>query len=506
MSETNRDKYFETSKVQSDLKDKSIRGGLFTISGQMGAFAVQLVSSITLARLLTPNDYGLIGMSVVLMNFATLFRDMGLNMAVIQKKDVTHNQVSTLFWLQLGICIILGILVALTAPLIAWFYGEPRLVMVTLVLSITFVLSGLNLQYSALLARQMRFGMLSIIRISGALVGMICAITAACLGWQYWALVVQMVLPLALATVLYRVMCRWRPSLPQKNTGIRGFLRFGGHLTGFNMLNYFSRNADKILIGKYLPIEQLGFYNKAYELLMLPLRQVRDPVYTVAIPALSRVQDDPVRYKRAFMSFQEKMCLVMIYPIAILTVGSDWIIEFVLGAKWLPASEIFSWLSITAILQALLSGLGLLFISQGRTKEMFALGLFDSITTVASFTVGIRWGVIGVAKLYFISSLIKTPICIWYAGRRGHVSAKEIVRSISPFAVSVIILTGFLYALRMTLPILNSGVGIAILVSASLVYFAGCLIVSSSIRGNLVELAGWIKPYFSRKKRCRAIV
>ena len=180
---------FDSEHLSQNLAQKSVRGGAFTMTGQAIQFILRTTGTVVLARLLTPNDYGLFGMVAVIVGFAQMFKDAGLSMATVQKDSISHEQISTLFWINVLISIFLGICVLAASPLVTMFYGRPELTAVTAVLSISFIISGLMIQHQALLRRHMQFGTLAIIQIASQFITLVVTIVLALFGWRYWALV-----------------------------------------------------------------------------------------------------------------------------------------------------------------------------------------------------------------------------------------------------------------------------------------------------------------------------
>jgi len=289
------------------------------------------------------------------------------------------------------------------------------------------------------------------------------AIVMALCGTGYWALVAMSIVTAAVATVGYWVACSWRPGRPRRAAGVREMLAFGGYLTGFNTVNYFARNMDNVLIGWRWGPGPLGLYSRAYSILMLPLQQINAPAATVAVPSLSRLQDEPDRYRRAYREVLGKLTLVTAPLVALMTATSGWIIAIVLGPQWHGAAAIFAWLGIAAFVQPVTNTTGWLFITQHRTREFFIWGLIGSAIAVASFVVGLPHGPVGVAAAYAISSLlIGTPCLLWYVGRRGPVSAKDILQAcLKPWLTGLAVLA-VIALLRLAFPHLGPVVGLAL--------------------------------------------
>jgi O-antigen/teichoic acid export membrane protein len=400
------DSFFATKHLESDLKGRSIRGGAYTMTSQAVRFILQFGSTVILARLLTPQDYGLVAMVTAITGFAGMFKDMGLTMATVQREEINHAQVSTLFWINVAFSLAIALLVALVAPIISRFYGEPRLVPITLALAGTFVLSGLMVQHMAILNRQMRFSILAAIDIISLVASIVTGIVMALNKAGYWALIGSTIAFAATGMVLAWVLCGWRPGLPVRGVGVRSLVVFGGNLTVFNMLNYFARNLDNILIGRYWGAVPLALYSRAYDLLMLPLQQVNGPVSSVAIPALSRLQNQPEKYERFYLKTVKVIAYVTMPLVGIMAVLSKEIIPLLLGQQWVGVSPIFMVLAIAALFQSVGNTTGWVYISLNRTKRMVAWGFIGAPLTCLSFVIGLKWGPIGVAASYTI---------LWYS-------------------------------------------------------------------------------------------
>jgi O-antigen/teichoic acid export membrane protein len=407
-------RHFDAAHLRVDLKGRSIRGGAVTLLAQGVTFVLQLGSTAALARLLTPADFGLMAMVTALTGFVAMFKDAGLSMATVQRDQITQGQVSTLFWINVGLSTILMLIVAALAPVVVWFYGEPDLYWVTLAIASTFVISGLTVQHMALLKRQMRFAVLAAKDITAMAAGVAVAVTLAWLGAGYWALVAMGATSAVVSMVIIWSVTGWKPSLPRRGTGIRPMLAFGGNLTAFNFVNYFARNADNVLIGWYWGATTLGIYTKAYGLLLLPVRHLKGPLAAVAVPVLSRLQDDPVRYQNYYVTSINVMMWAVGPIVGLLAAVAPALVELVLGEQWTSAAPIFQVLALTAFLQPLYSSTGMIFTSYGSTDRMLRFGLFTAPLFTSSFAIGLPFGPIGVAVAYSITFLIAMPFLLAY--------------------------------------------------------------------------------------------
>jgi len=436
---------FETVDLNRDLAKNSVRGGMTTMGSQAVQFIIQIASTAVLARLLTPADYGLFGMVTLVVNFAAMFKDAGLSMATVQKDEITHEQISTLFWLNVLISLALGLCVLLASPMVAWFYGKPELTAVTAVLSLSFILSGLMIQHQALQRRHMRFGTLAAIQIASQIITLIVTIVLAMQGWRYWALVGGM-LAQALSGLLFTfISCPWIPGWLQRGTGVREMLKFGGNLTGFNFVNYFARNADNIIIGKLIGADALGIYSRAYQLLMMPITMMSGPLSNVAVPSLCRLSGDQERLHKYYLHILYMLSLFT-GPIAgIAFLASKDIVIILLGPTWSPVGDVFKYLAIGGLLQPIYNTQAWLHLAVGRADRVLKWGLIGTPIIIGSFFIGLGWGINGVAFCYSIAIIITTIGSLSYAGRSVSLSFWKIlgaiIRPILSCLAAVIIIT-----------------------------------------------------------------
>lgn len=422
----------------ADLKRKSVRGGMATFASQGISMAIQLASTVVLSRLLSPDDYGIIAMVMAVTAFAGLFRDLGLSAAAIQKGNLTHAQMSNLFWLNVGMGTVLSAALAAASPLVAWFYGKPELVPLTLLLSSTFLICSLGTQHSALMVREMRFGRQAVTNIAGALCGLAVSIVLALRGHGYWALAWGNIVGGMITTALLFGLSSFCPGFWAKGAGIRSMIKFGANVTAFDLVNYFQRNLDKLLIGRVWGPLDLGLYTRAYSLLMLPITSIRGPINAVAFPALSKLQNDPEAFRDYYLKTTSLIAMLSMPLAAFLFVASDPIIEVVLGNDWLDASEIFSYLALAAFIQPVSGFAGSLLLSLGQGKRYLQCGLFNAIILSIAFALGLRWGAKGVALAYAIGNYVVLYPWLSWAFKSSPVRFGMFIRSCSlPLVVSL---------------------------------------------------------------------
>jgi PST family polysaccharide transporter len=495
--------FFDTEHLKTDLKGRSVRGGAVTMTAQVAKFLLQTGSTVVLARILTPQDYGLIAMVTAITGFVAMFKDMGLSLATIQKTEINHLQVSTLFWINVAVSIVLALILVAIAPIISWFYSEPKLTGITLVLAGTFIFSGLTVQHQALLRRQMRFSTLAMVEIGSMAAGITTGIILAWYGAGYWALV-----GLSAATALSNVVlvwffCEWRPGLPVRRSGVRSMIAFGGHLTGFGIVNYFARNFDQILLGRFCGANVLGLYSRAYNIMMLPISQVREPLNAVAIPALSHIQNEPVRYKKYYIKLVTLLAFITMPLTVLLFVCADEVIGLLLGSKWLGAVSIFKVLAVAAFIQPVVTTVGLVLISLGQSKRYFTVGTINSIIIVISFILGLPWGAIGVAIAYTIASYVMSVPVSWYCFRRSPISLTDFFSAISRPVIASII-TGFVvFSVRSYLANFSDAFSFVLSLIIGLLTYIVVLIFIPGGLPFLQELSSYRSLLFQKVGGCR---
>ena len=415
MKRLSRETLFKSDHLNQDLRKKAARGGMTAMIAQGSRFILGLTGTVVLARVLTPADFGLFAMVAVIVRFATMFKDAGLSVATIQQDHITHEQISTLFWVNFLLNVFLGICLLACSPLVAMFYGRPELTKITAVLSSSFLFTGLVIQHQALLRRHMKFGALATIKITSQVIALIVTISLAFLGASYWALVGRSLTNGLVAAIMTILLCPWRPGRARKGTGVRSMLGFGGHLTGFNIVNFLSRNLDNILIGRFIGTSALGVYSKAYELFLMPLTQIRSPLIAVALPVLSSIRNQPDRYIKYYQRILDVLASLAIPITLYCAVESEFVIRLSLGAQWVEAVPVFRNLAIAGLIQVTASAArGMVLLSFGFSARYLRWGLFNAILMITAIVAGLPFGIQGVAASYTVANYIILVPSLFY--------------------------------------------------------------------------------------------
>lgn len=379
---------------------------MVTLLSQGISIAIQLAGTVILARLLLPEDYGILAMVAAVTSFAGLFRDLGLSSAAIQQKNLTRAQQSNLFWLNVAMGTLLTGLVACASPLIVWFYGKSELLWVTVALSFSFLIGSFGSQHGAMLVRNMQYGRKAVTAISGALVGLVVSVALALQGWSYWALVWGNIAGGVTTTISLLVLSPFRPGAMAGGSGIRGMLKFGANVTAFDFVNYFARNLDNVLIGRLSGEASLGLYSRAYQLLMFPINAIRGPINAVAFPAMSRLPAGSIEFRNYYNGIANIVAALSMPITAFLFVNSKEVIYLSLGEQWGEVVPLFSVLAIASFLQPVASLRGTILLSSGQGRRYLMGGVISSSVVSAGFVIGSFWGAVGVAISYVASVLL----------------------------------------------------------------------------------------------------
>jgi PST family polysaccharide transporter len=402
------------SPIVAELKRKSVQGGVVAVCAQGAKFLLQTTTMILLARLLSAEDFGLQGMVAVLIGLLGIFRDAGLGAATVQRLEVTHDQISTLFWINLAVGAALATCTAFLAPVIVRFYGEPRLYWITVVSGAAFLFSGLAAQHQALVFREMRFVTLAKIDLLSLTISSAVGLAMALLGWRYWSLVGMAVAGPIVSTAGLWLAIPWIPGPPRRKCGVLSMVHFGSIATCNSLVVFLAWNADNILVGRFWGADALGLYGRAYQLATLPVQQLTGALSTVAFTAFSRIQDDPERLAGAFLRAYTLLVSATV-PIAICCpLFAQEIVYLVLGAKWAEAAPIFRLLAPTVLVFALANPLSWLVMSMGRVRRAASISAATTPVVVVGILLGLNHGPTGVALGYSVAmTIVLLPITAW---------------------------------------------------------------------------------------------
>jgi len=393
---------------------------MVAVMSQALTFALQTGSTIVLARLLSPEDFGLQGMVLAMTGLISLFRDAGLGAATVQRQVLTCEQASTLFWINVAVGAVLMLITMGLAPSVASFYKEPRLLYMTLASATAFLFNGLAVQHASLLYRNMRFLTLARINIVTLALSSALAVSMAAVGAGYWALVGMTIsTPIIFAVGVY-LSIPWLPGKPSRGSGIRSMLVFGSTVTLNSLVVYLAYNTEKILLGRFWGAGALGLYGRAYQLAYLPVQQLNSSLSTVAFPALASIQDDADRIRRTFLKGYSLVISLTIPATISCALFADEIVGTLLGAKWIDAAVVLRCLAPTVFAFALVNPFGWLLQATGRATRSLYIALMIAPVVLLGILLGLPYGAIGVAIGYSTAMvLLVVPIVAWASHDTG---------------------------------------------------------------------------------------
>ena len=388
------------------LKKSAISGFKWSSFSQIGRQLIQLITSIIIARLLSPADFGLIGMANIIIGFIGIFQDLGTGAAIVQQKNLTVKLIYSIFWLNVIFGLLVTSITILIAPLVGLFYNEPTVTLIVRTLALSFLFSSVSIIQKSLLERDLKFNAIAKIEIIASLIGAIVGISLAILGFKVWALVAQTLAIVISTTLSLWIATRWKPQLFFSWQEIKTVSNFSLNMAGFNIFNYFIRNADNLLIGRFLGAQALGYYTLAYLIMLCPLQSISWGIFRVGFPIFAQMQDDNLRFCYAYLRVV-KMISMVTFP---LMFGLWGLVEpFVLTVfqdKWSPIIPLLLILVPLGLIQSIGTTVGTIYQAKGRADWMFKWGIFAGIVSVLAFIVGLGWGILGVAAAYTLTNLL----------------------------------------------------------------------------------------------------
>jgi PST family polysaccharide transporter len=408
------------------LGGRAARGAIQTLSAQLIKIAIQLGGVVVLARLLTPSDYGLVAMVTAIVGVAEIFRDFGLSAAAVQAKRLTRRQRDNLFWINTAAGLVLTMMVMVCAPLIALWYGRPELVDLARAISLVFLFNGMTTQYRADLNRHLRFASIAAIDVTAPIVALGIAIVFAVLGAGPWALVAQQLATSVVLLIGAVSFARWLPRLPHRSEPMGDLITFGWHLAGSQFVGYLGNNVDSLVIGTRFGATSLGLYNRAFQLLMTPLGQLRQPTTTVALPVLSRLRPDPDATNRYVERGQMALGLTLVAGLGLVIGAAEPITSIFLGSQWLQVEPILRLLAVAGAFQTLAYVGYWVYLSHGLTKQLLHYTFITVTIKITCILVGSLWGVLGVATGYAVAPAIAWPLSFWWLSRSSNIRVRPL--------------------------------------------------------------------------------
>lgn len=413
----------------ADLGRSAARNAAHTLGGQAAKFTLQLASVVVLARLLSEEDFGLVGMVLAIIGIGHIIKDFGLASAAIQARDLTRSQRDNLFWLNAGAGLVMAGLAAACAPLVMSFYGREDVGVIVLWLAPSLLLAGMTTQYRADLARRLRLGRAAIAELSSTALGFAAGVVTAFMGWGPGALIAQQLVGGVAGLILFGLFAGWIPGFYRWREPMRPLFGVGIPLFITQIVTYIASNADSVIIGRFFGPVPVGLYNRGLQLVRVPMTQVRGPLDTLSLSVLSKVTDSPER----FLSFVRRGHIVMIYPLLALAGGliaaAPVVIDLALGPRWAGAAVYVQLIALGEAMNSLASAGGWIYASKGLGLALLRFTLFSAFVRLLFLTAGASFGPIGVAAGFAVAQCVLWPVSLWWIGRVSRLPTGVMIRA-----------------------------------------------------------------------------
>ena len=466
-----------------DSMHNRIRSGLaWKVASQVFRQLSRVAVVVILARLLTPEEYGLAAMVLVFSALVLIFADLALGAALVQREELNEADRSTVFWTSAAMGTLFMLFGFAASWPIAAFYGEPEVQPLFALLSVSFLVTALGTTQSALLNREMQFRSLELRMMAGTLVGGTAGIVVAAAGGGAWAIIVQQLAIAVTSTLLLWAFSPWRPRFTYSLHSLRSLGGFSLNVFGTRVLFYANRNLDNMLIGRFLGASALGAYAIAYNVMLMPLARIAQPIVEVLFPAMSRIQDDRRRMAAMWLRANRMIGAITVPAMIGLILVAPEFVATLFGAKWAeatPVIQILAWVGLLQSLQRLNSSV---LLACDRTGTLLRYSLVVLTASVVAFVAGLHWGIVGVATGYVISSTIVEPYYTWLTVRVLDLRLIDFLRSLAGVAQATAGMAAVVLAAKYWLvpPDLAAGLKLAIFVALGL--------------GSYALLAAWRAP------------
>ncbi|MDZ8225494.1 MULTISPECIES: lipopolysaccharide biosynthesis protein [unclassified Nostoc] len=402
----------ESSKDSSNLRQKAVKSVIWTVIESWGRQGVSLVVFFILARLLNPETFGLIALASIFIEFVQIFVDQGFSVAIIQRQEIDSEHLDTAFWTTLGISVLLTVLSVAGAGLTADFFKQPQLVPIIQCLSISFIFNGLSSVQQAVLERKFAFKSLAIRSLLAVIIGGIVGVWMAFLGFGVWSLVGQQLSGSFIQVIVLWRVSDWRPGFQFSNIHVKELFNFGINISAFNIINFFNRRADDLLIGYYLGLVALGYYSVAYKLLLVMMQVLISTTTKVALPIFSRLQAEPERLLNAFYTATQFTSLIAFPIFLCVPVLATEFIKVFFGEQWIQSIPVLQILSLIGPVHLIFFYNNSVILALGKPSWRLWIQVINTVTNVIGFALVVRLGIVAVASAYVVRGYLILPISL----------------------------------------------------------------------------------------------
>jgi O-antigen/teichoic acid export membrane protein len=433
------------------LKNQAITGIKWNTMAAILTIALQAIRLLCLSRLLRPEDFGLMAMVMIIIGFAQVYADAGVSAAIIYKQNATTPQLSSLYWLNIMVGVFLFLILLILTPPIVLIFGEPRITPYLRIVALSFIISPWSKQFEVMLQKELRFALLTKVQISALFVSTAVTLAAAFFKEGVWALVWGQLSLVSTQTSIFLIICwrQYRPTFHFKLSDLKGYLGFGMYQLGERSINFLAERFDQMLLGSLLGAQTLGFYNFAFNLVLLPIAIVNPIINKVAFPIFAKVQSDIGLLRKSYLKVL-KMLSTINAPLLIgLFVVSPLAIPIIFGNQWKESIELVQVLTLVALSRSLGNPVGSLLLSKGRADLGFRLNAMLLIFNVVAIYVGLNMGgAIGAAISLLVIQILLQPVCYFYLirpliGKCGLQCAKSMLKPIFLSVIMAVVIFAF---------------------------------------------------------------
>ena len=474
------------------------RGGAITLIGQFVKIGINAVSIIAFSHLLSPADIGLVAMVTVLITFGEMLRDSGLSTSSLRAPKLSSSQASNLFWMNVALGTLAAFLVALSTPLVVWFYEEPRLAAITPVLALTLIFSGLQAQVQVQMARRQMFTGLALTDVLSRLVGLVVGVGAAMAGASYWALVWQ-----SLSQGLFLVLARWlvsgwRPERPRRGVGTAPLFLSGLDFTGASLLAMIANNLDVFIIGRRFGAAPLGMYNRATQLLTVPLGQVMGPLTSVIVPLLNRAKLEGRGITEVLLRTQSILATFSIWLLSALVVSADNLLPLVLGPEWDGVAPLFMILAAGGVGSVLYQIVWWAFLVEIPSRQLLVFQTFYKSLSALIILSGGMGNLSTTAAAVALANVLGWPLGLYWLHKRASFNSRVLFLHGIRIITSGLIATAGAWALPLDSLVTHPVTLVLLQLIASLVLN---VVITAATRGGRKDLASILQAVRSATTR-----
>lgn len=478
------------------LQRRVASGLTWTMVHTWGGQALSLVVFVILARLLVPEEFGLVALATVFVALAQLIVDQGLGDALIQRREITQRHIDTAFWVAITTGVVLTVAAFLLAAPIAAAVREPALAPILQVLSITFILSAFTSIPIALLSRELAFRLLAIRAVLSIIGGGVVGIGMALLDYGAWALVGQQIAAAVLSVITLWAAVPWRPRFQASRAEFNELFAFGARVVGSDILGFISRNADNFLIGVFLGTVPLGIYAVGYRILDVSQRLLINVARKITFPAFSRLQHDEPRLTSAYLRVTRVGSVLIVPGYVGLALIAPELTVLLFGQTWAESGPVAAILFLSGPVLAVQAFSGSLLYAAGHPEVVLRFRVITTLANIVGFVVALPFGILAVAAAFTIRAYVLLPLLLVWTRRHAAVRIAEYLAQVRGTAAATLVMSAVIVALKVLgADRIGPGPFLALEVTAGALTFVAVLwLVERSLIGDVWEFAQHVLP------------